>query len=229
MKNNAFLKSFLACMLTIAVTAANAQVNPVYNVPSPEAANIGTYGTVPVGLFTGVPDISIPLHEITVGTMKFPVTLSYHLASVKPNQYPGPVGLGWSLQCGGCITRTVRGVPDEKMSDSNENGYYGNCSKMDGITAKQLDSLTANFSSKEGSDWFELSADEFAFNFFGHSGNFYLNPKGGWTMLSDEDIKVEFNEENGFFNILDLDGRIPNVSSWPNRKTTCGISRSSHS
>ena len=43
-----------------------AQTSPVCSVPSPEAANLGTYGSVPVSLFTGIPDISVPIHEMRV-------------------------------------------------------------------------------------------------------------------------------------------------------------------
>lgn len=199
--------------------SASAQSAPVYSVPTVEAASLGEYGKVPVGLFTGVPDISVPVHEMKVGSSTFPITLNYHLSSVKPNQYPGKVGLGWSLLCGGCITRTVNVIPDEKMSDRYENGYYGHHSLMDGITPERLDSLTkyCTISKDETPDYFELTPDEFSFNFFGHSGNFYLNPQGGWTIVSDEDIKVEFDPVQDFIYIDQLEGRIPNVTSWVNK------------
>lgn len=213
------IRQLIACAATFIMVSMSmeAQTSPVCSVPSPEAANLGTYGSVPVSLFTGIPDISVPIHEMRVGSMTFPVSLRYHLASVKPNQYPGIVGLGWSLQCGGCVTRTVRGVPDEKMTGKYENGFYGHCSQMAGITPTRLDSLTRNCTESEGSEWFEISADEFSFNFFGHSGNFYLNPEGGWTVVSDEDISVEFDPAKDFMDISGLAGRIPNVSGWPNR------------
>ena len=38
-----------------------AQIKPVFNVSGPEVSNLGEYGTIPVGHYTGVPDISIPL------------------------------------------------------------------------------------------------------------------------------------------------------------------------
>ena len=150
------IRQLIACAATFIMVSMSmeAQTSPVCSVPSPEAANLGTYGSVPVSLFTGIPDISVPIHEMRVGSMTFPVSLRYHLASVKPNQYPGIVGLGWSLQCGGCVTRTVRGVPDEKMTGKYENGFYGHCSQMAGITPTRLDSLTRNCTESEGSEWF---------------------------------------------------------------------------
>ena len=83
------IRQFIACAATFIMVSMSmeAQTSPVYSVPSPEAANLGTYGSVPVSLFTGIPDISVPIHEMRVGSMTFPVSLRYHLASVKPNQY----------------------------------------------------------------------------------------------------------------------------------------------
>lgn len=217
MKNSIRLYITLMAVALMASARSDAQTSPVYSVPTPEAAGLGTYGSVPVSLFTGVPDISVPIHEMKVGSMTFPVSLTYHLASVKPNVYPGKVGLGWSLQCGGCISRTVRGVPDEKRTDNHNNGFYGNSHRMANMTGSTFANLTERFANTDDSSWFELSADEFSFNFFGHSGNFYLNSEGGWTVVSDEDIKVEFDPGSGFINILDLAERIPGVVNWPNR------------
>lgn len=80
------IRQLIACAATFIMVSMSmeAQTSPVYSVPSPEAANLGTYGSVPVSLFTGIPDISVPIHEMRVGSMTFPVSLRYHLASVKP-------------------------------------------------------------------------------------------------------------------------------------------------
>lgn len=191
------------------------QVAPVYSIQSPEAASIGEYGAVPVGLFTGIPEISVPLYEISLGDKTFPIGLSYHLASVKPNSYPGSVGLGWSLQCGGVISRTVRGVYDEKASEDYQNGFYYHCSEMSDISSEDFKETTFSFTQSDSDEWYELSADEFSFNFFGYSGNFYLNPDGGWTVVSDQDIKVEFCSDTGFGSYSTLN-RIPRIARWPN-------------
>ena len=94
----------MLALLLVSVLRAFCQPMPLLNVPSPEVAGLGEYGMVPVGLYTGVPDISVPLHEMKVGGNSFSVTASYHLASVKPGMQEGCLGLGWSLQSGGCRT-----------------------------------------------------------------------------------------------------------------------------
>ena len=109
-----------------------AQIKPVFNVSGPEVSNLGEDGTIPVGHYTGVPDISIPLYNVQIGDYELPISLSYHLASVKPTTAPGILGAGWSLKAGGYIARSVRGRTDEKMDDQGiEHGYYAHADKID--------------------------------------------------------------------------------------------------
>jgi hypothetical protein len=90
------------------------------SMPSPNAAAFGKYMDIPVSLHTGVPNISIPLHSVSVGTLSLPVSLSYHSSGIRVDEVASNVGLGWVLNAGGVITRTVQGKRDEN------NGYYTN-------------------------------------------------------------------------------------------------------
>lgn len=181
-----------------------AQLTPVRNAPSPEVSSLGTFGEIPVGMFTGQPDISIPLYELKDGSISIPVVASYSLASVKPENQGSPMGLGWNLCCGGYITRTVRGVKDERMGTDNvPHGLYGNAEKLRGITEESFTVHTMNMTGlNAGMGWYELSADEFAFDFCGYRGNFYYT-EDGWQVVSDDKIKVEFNENDGFIRYKD--------------------------
>ncbi|MCC9138773.1 RHS repeat domain-containing protein [Pontibacter silvestris] len=85
---------------------------PSFSPLSPEAAGLGRYGDVPVGLYTGVPDISIPLHTVNFGELQVPIVLSYHATGIKVEQEASWVGLGWNLQAGGAISMTVVGALD---------------------------------------------------------------------------------------------------------------------
>lgn len=80
---------------------------------SPNAASLGKYGDYQVNLFTGVPQISIPLHDITSGSLSLPISLSYHAAGVRYTDQASWVGLGWTLNVGGLVSRKVGGLPDE--------------------------------------------------------------------------------------------------------------------
>lgn len=210
-------KTFIITIFIATHTSVFAQLNPVWNVQSPEVANLGTYGQIPVSQFTGVPNISIPVYNIKVGQYSFPLSISYHLASVKPQNQGGCLGLGWNLMAGGYIARTVRGGIYDEQCDANgkAHGYYAFAKRLKNMDEKNLnkenDSLFLGDDIKR--NFHEISADEFSFSFFGYSGNFYYNPDGGWTVVSDQDIKVEFDENDGFI-YLDQIGRRINCKGW---------------
>lgn len=190
-------KSLSLLYFIVLAVCGYAQTLPVLNVPGPEVGTLGMVHAIPLGHYTGIPDISIPLYDIKVGSFSLPVTARYHLSSVKPHTPPTSLGTGWALDAGGYIARSVRGICDER-SDENGNsiGYYGHCHKLKDITREEFENLTIR--EIYGTDGHELSADEFSFNFCGYSGNFYLNETGNWTVISDYDIKVEFDEQTGF-------------------------------
>ena len=196
----------------LAVIPLFAQVKEVRNVPTPEVANLGTFGAIPVGHYTGTPNISVPLYTMQVGKLTIPVQAMYHPANVKPHTPPSCLGLGWALSVGGYITRSVKRNQDEKESVNTRGGYYFNHSKIDEVDrspdnmkAQKLTDLTH----LSGLDWYELAADEFYFNFNGHSGTFFMDKAGFWQVISDENIKVEFDERTGFRTIDELGKRFP--------------------
>lgn len=200
---------FLLCI------SVKGQIEPVYNVPGPEVAGLGQYGTVPVSLFTGVPDISIPLHNIKVGSFEMPIKACYHISSVKPTSVPSSLGLGWNLDAGGYITRTVRGIYDEQQdADGVGHGFYSHYEKMQDVTASAFEFYMGNINSYAGMPYYEVAADEFAFNFCGYTGNFYLNEYGEWTVVSDQDIKVEFDASTGFMDLNTFKTRLASIKGW---------------
>src|SRR5258706_6199761 len=77
-------------------------------IQSPNVASLGTFGEVPVNLFTGTPNINIPLYALQYGNINVPINLRYNTAAVKPGQMPGWVGSGWDLESFGTISRQVR-------------------------------------------------------------------------------------------------------------------------
>lgn len=79
---------------------------------TPEAAAFEKYGNIPVGLFTGVPQINIPIHKITLKDISIPISLSYNSSGIKVDEIATNVGLGWVLNAGGLISCMTRGNPD---------------------------------------------------------------------------------------------------------------------
>lgn len=183
---------------------STAQIKEITSVPSPDVANLGTFGNVPIGHFTGTPDISVPLYTLKAGAFTLPLTARYHVNNVKPHNPPSTLGIGWSLFAGGYIARTIKGVPDEKIEDTDSVGYMYNFDKLKQIDESQDKTLamrnivTLSTDNNSHKKWFELSADEFVFNFNGYSGSFFLDKNGEWKVTSSTPIKIEFDKNNGF-------------------------------
>lgn len=210
-------KRILAVFVLLAAFSFNClgQQVPIKNVPSPEIAGLGEYGKIPVSLYTGIPDISIPLYELKAGKYSLALSASYHLASVKPHSQSGCLGLGWNLIAGGYITRSVRGMYDEKChAGGYAPGYYAHASKLKSMSNEQFKEETKHIQDMENK-YYELTADEFSFNFCGYSGNFYYVGDGEWQVVSEQDIRVEFNSTNGegFVNAAEIGKRI-NLGGW---------------
>ena len=112
-------------ILLIALNTFTQTATGVPAIESPNTASLGVFGEIPVNLFTGTPDISVPIYTVKSGSISFPIVLKYHPALVKPNEHPGWTGLGWNLQCGGSIYRTIKGFVDEE-DQINFGAYYPN-------------------------------------------------------------------------------------------------------
>ncbi len=85
---------------------------PHVSVMTPEAAAFARYSDIPVSYYTGVPNISIPLYTINVDGFELPINLNYHSSGIRADQEATWVGLGWTLEVGGRISRTVKDADD---------------------------------------------------------------------------------------------------------------------
>jgi hypothetical protein len=162
--------------------------------PTPNAAALGQYGKIPVSLFTGTPNISIPLYEINDGDLSVPIVMRYHAAGIRPEEHPSWVGLNWSLQAGGAITRNTKKFPDEadlQYLPSNFTTTGGLGYLYQGALLSGSDWFTySNFNEAEGKGR-DVEPDEFMFNFGAFSGSFYLDHNGLWKVKCDDNVIVE--------------------------------------
>ena len=170
---------------------------PDVNMPSPNAASMGLYGEVPVSLYTGTPQINIPLYTLEEGRLQVPISLSYHASGVRVNQHPGWVGLNWNLNAGGAITRTVKDLPDETVRQNKTLGFYFSQARqlIQPILWETGDYLvnivTEVHSFGLYKEAFDTEPDEFSFNFMGYSGKFYLTEEGKFRVQCDQLVQVE--------------------------------------
>jgi len=60
-----------------------------------------------VSLSTGLPGFSVPIFTLSKGSISVPVTLGYNYSGFQPQQDASWVGMGWNLNAGGVIARTL--------------------------------------------------------------------------------------------------------------------------
>lgn len=163
----------------------NKNFNRSFLPSSPSTASLGVFGDVPVSLFTGTPQIEIPLYQFNFKDLGVDLKLKYHQAIAnKPDAFPGLTGNGWLLNMGGVITRTSRGMtsynfPSGTLIPTNfnptESATWNSNTTMQGF----LTSQTAFFN-----DYGRY--DEFSYNFGNNSGSFFTN--------FDESMKIQSAE-----------------------------------
>lgn len=203
---------------------------------SPTAASIAKFTEIPMAYSTGAPSISVPLHGGDI-----PLTLQYNASGIRVQELPGWVGLGWSLNAGGVITRTVYGLPDDVP-----NGFYheGNQTRL---YANGTTSGTAkeDFQYDVASGILDSEPDLFTISAPGISGTFVFDDQGvgfgppnivqlphsnmvitvqedstseeidSFTILSENGTKYVFSEKEGSF-----------ISTYPSDNAFGGVNNS---
>lgn len=90
---------------------------------SPEAFSMIQYSSPQANLYRGEISIEIPFYTYSDDDFEIPISFSYRSGGYKPNVPYGVMGLGWSLNAGGFISREVRGLLDETAAPTNKDMY----------------------------------------------------------------------------------------------------------
>lgn len=165
--------------------------------PSPEAANLGRAAATPVSYYVGTPQIGVPLVEVKEGGLSVPVSLSYNASGNRVEDVASWVGLGWTLNAGGVITRAVRGRPDDVFPNSSALTNYFNMRRDYPTWASFMNTSTQSQVSL-GLLYNDLSSgcrdaepDLFYFNFNGYSGQFAFDWQGNIIVSNEKDLLIE--------------------------------------
>lgn len=178
--------------------------NPSENIilPSPEAADLGKYGDIQLNYNLGTSNISIPLHRIEGKSLTHIIAATYDATGNKVSTVASNIGLGWTLQAGGVITRTIRGERD----DIPKVGYFDAYKEWieehlplfeNGDVDPNDDSSPSNlFAAKAASGEYDLTPDIFYFNFDGYQGRILFNEDREPLQIPHQDLKIEYDDEN---------------------------------
>ncbi|NVM62174.1 hypothetical protein FHW88_000450 [Mucilaginibacter sp. SG538B] len=193
--------------------------------PAPNAGQLGRFGGVGPSLFTGAAQQQIALFTIQTRDLKVPISLSYHSSGVKVDELASRTGLGWVLNFGGVINRTVYDVPDEFGTFKSPPTSFNNR-----VPTLYNYLKTAVQSDYTGQD---TQPDVFNFNFNGISGKFILDSIKHPILIDESNLKIEpaFSGTTWNFKITDGNGTqyffggsqaTENTKTYTAGGTTCG-------
>lgn len=199
-------RSLITCILILCVISIYGQAEESFIPTSPEAAALSKMVNYPINHNTGVPNINIPFHEISVGGLNLPIVLNYHAGGFKINEKATRVGLGWSLSSDIQITRSVNG-----KDDFSSGGYILDYRVK---TGDQTYPLKDNYN-----DYFiaigdlDVAPDKFNYKLLNKSGSFYFQKSSSGTSytivpIPYNNIKISWNDTDQVFTIIDTDGTI---------------------
>jgi RHS repeat-associated protein len=160
---------------------------------SPNATALGRHDEHPVSMYTGLASIEIPIFEIEAGGIKVPVKLSYHAGGHKVSDIASWVGLGWSLQYGGTVSRSMQGIPDEKNTNGNKGFLFGSLAIDINANAGNPNCVAAygNLGNFEN-NIYDNGADMFSYSHANGSGKFMFQANGQTIMMPDNRTKVSY-------------------------------------
>jgi len=185
------------CAQSIGVSAAGGLPGEQRIIPpAPATAGLGTYGSLPVDLNSGAVSLSVPLATVQCRSLTLPVSLAYRTTGVRVEEVASWVGLSWSLNAGGLITRTIRGQADE----TSNTGYFEAYERW--RTADSLDHYAPTITTRANKKRLDQEVvngnidtepDSYSITVAGQSATFYvdvhhrvhLNPNWEWVITGD--------------------------------------------
>jgi hypothetical protein len=196
---------FFICLNSIFLIKGNAQSSsqqlPKIVPPSPNVAALQKFGDIPVSPYTGIPNISIPLYQVSAGNVTVPISISYHASGIKVSDEASRVGLGWALDAGGVISRNVIGADD---FDPGVGGYHFTETKPN-IVSGAKDFGLSTFILQNGctiavpgiptlkpdlNEGYSYQPDVYNYNFLNYSGKFFLKRDKEVVLSKKEKIKI---------------------------------------
>jgi len=193
-------KPFLLIIFIIFLCCNSFAQGPKATPPSADAAALGKYGTYPTDLAHGLVNISIPLYTIKTKLLEVPVSLSYHASGIKVSDVSSWVGLGWVLNAGGVLTRSIRGRADE-FGFANASHQFFTHDQLNAMTDASAISLYSYLDgmSKGTAD---AESDYYSYNANGLAGSFLYNTSQQIIQIPYSNNRIIVNSPGSIYTII---------------------------
>ncbi|WP_439481638.1 hypothetical protein [Cyclobacterium plantarum] len=158
--------------------------------PSPEVSAFAKFADTRISHYSGIPDINIPLYTIVEQDLEIPINMSYHAGGIRVEERAGWAGLGWVLNAGGNISRTMKGIPDEH--NLSQSGYINHKVVPDQLSTNEM----LDYYQRNQNGLIDFEQDIFHFAFGNYFGKFVLDKSGEVAFLSANNLKIQFDQIN---------------------------------
>ncbi|CAL2106846.1 hypothetical protein T190115A13A_20126 [Tenacibaculum sp. 190524A02b] len=162
--------------------------NAVKKITPPDATAFHESKLNSVNNYAGSASINVPLYQINQGGVTVPIQLNYISTGVKVNSVASNVGLNWSLDAGGSVTKVIKGFedfsvvfadafrkkfPEEEGEISDECGTTLICQNERKVKYDDFDRAKETLKSSyiESLGWFMNTQDLSVQDFFGYETN----------------------------------------------------------
>lgn len=168
------------------------------NIKTPEVSAFNKNIETPVSLYSGTASINIPLFSINIKEVSVPITLDYNTGGIRVDQEATFVGLGWKLNCGGEISRKVKGIPDERffINAANNSGSISYFNSLPYTSFTDIDNRIGYISqAKAGIK--DFMPDEFYYSVLGSSGKFMFSQlQNKFILFPKDDIDIQADDQS---------------------------------
>ncbi|MBB5621511.1 hypothetical protein HDE69_002572 [Pedobacter cryoconitis] len=208
-----FLLTTSLCLIHIVVNGQLRDVIP----PSPNSSELVKFIDNPVSFYTGNPNISLSLYDLKVKDFTLPINLNYNSSGIKVDERASNIGLGWSLDVGGIITRTVNGMPDDLFKPNCVGGPSNDCRiglMWNGRNLKNIDLDEVQKSHMTRNDFYFVK--QFMPQFFTGTSGSRLGTIS-WQSREDsepDEFYFRFGNKSGKF-VFDYSNGTPSVKLFP--------------
>ncbi|WP_346321077.1 DUF5977 domain-containing protein [Chitinophaga sp. YIM B06452] len=223
--NSLLIITFLSFISSGLSFGQSNQLNAVIP-PSPRSQEFEKFINYKVSLYNGLPEININFYTIQLDGVNIPIGISYHASGIKYGQISGDVGLGWNLNPGYRISRTVHGRIDEAYGMPDMNNFPNGQtigSYLSGFTSKyDHDRYLARYFvmspggdipavAASSNDYLDGQYDMFTIGLPDQGGNFIITDRQNrvTTMLDNATLnKINYTVADGTINGFNVtDGR----------------------
>ncbi|MDR0231504.1 MAG: hypothetical protein LBI82_05230 [Dysgonamonadaceae bacterium] len=208
MKQNTYILIFLLILTIENIFVSKAQEKKEYAGPVDILNDMAPKINENADLYTGRCNIQIPLYTYQDKDFTIPISLQYASTGFKINQPIGHTGLGWNLNYGGSIVRTINGAVDEYGSGLVGSYWlYHNANTGEKDDRTLIDNGCVNSEKVAYASpiycWntnnelvnTETTPDVFSFNFGDHKGSFCLGPNNSIYVFNTNHPHGEYKVE----------------------------------